>query len=154
MRLLTREHENICVVGDEDQSIYSWRGADIRNILDFRKELPRRALHPASSRTIAPQTHSRGRRRGWSQTTSSGKGKTLWTDSAAGEAITVYAGYDAENEALFIAEPSSACCASPGDRVAVLYRTNSQSGRLRKPLRRSRAKSWWWADSATTSGAE
>jgi len=65
------------------------------------------------------------------------KGKTLWTDSGAGEAITIYAGYDAENEALFIADAIERMLAqNPGDRVAVLYRTNSQSRQIEEALRR------------------
>src|SRR2546421_10723640 len=127
MRLLTRSHKNVCVVGDEDQSIYSWRGADIRNILDFEHDYP-------NARIIRLEQNYRSTKRILEAAGAvvannlERKGKTLWTDSAAGEAITVYAGYDAENEALFIADAIERMLAqSPRERVAVLYRTNSQS---------------------------
>ncbi|HTM50009.1 MAG TPA: UvrD-helicase domain-containing protein [Bryobacteraceae bacterium] len=136
MRLLTQKQQNICVVGDEDQSIYSWRGADIRNILDFEHDYP-------SAKCIRLEQNYRSTKRILEAAGAvvannlERKGKTLWTDSGAGELINVYAGFDGENEALFIADSiETALRENPGARVAVLYRTNSQSRQIEEALRR------------------
>ena len=136
MRLLTQSHKNICVVGDEDQSIYSWRGADIRNILDFEHDYP-------NARVIRLEQNYRSTK---SILAAAGavvannlerKGKNLWTDGAEGELIGLYAGYDAENEALYIADTVERMLAqNPTYRVAVLYRTNFQSRQIEEALRR------------------
>src|SRR5579875_1590058 len=103
MRLLTEMRKNICVVGDEDQSIYGWRGADIRNILDFERDYPgavviRLEQNYRSTKNIleaasALVAHNQER-----------KGKWLWTESEAGPKIGCYAAPTSENEALFIAD--------------------------------------------------
>jgi DNA helicase II / ATP-dependent DNA helicase PcrA len=136
MRLLSDSHKNVCVVGDEDQSIYSWRGADIRNILDFERDFP-------NSKTIRLEQNYRSTKNILAaagavvENNKARKGKKLWTDSAAGDMIGLYAAHDAENEALFIADSIEKYMASnPGDHVAVLYRTNSQSRQIEEALRR------------------
>ncbi|PYT19539.1 MAG: ATP-dependent DNA helicase Rep [Acidobacteria bacterium] len=136
MRLLTQAHENVCVVGDEDQSIYSWRGADIRNILDFERDYP-------SARTIRLEQNYRSTKNILEAASAlvahnkERKGKWLWTDSGAGEMLGFYTGFDAENEALFIADTIERLLTeSPGERVAVLYRTNFQSRQIEEALRR------------------
>jgi DNA helicase-2/ATP-dependent DNA helicase PcrA len=136
MRLLSQSHLNVCVVGDEDQSIYSWRGADIRNILDFERDYP-------SARTIRLEQNYRSTKNILEAASAlvannkERKGKWLWTDSGAGEPLGLYTGFDAENEALFIADTIERLLAgSSGDRVAVLYRTNSQSRQIEEALRR------------------
>jgi len=136
MRLLTQAHQNVCVVGDEDQSIYSWRGADIRNILDFERDYP-------SARTIRLEQNYRSTKNILEAASAlvannkERKGKWLWTDSGAGEMLGFYTGFDAENEALFIADTIERLLAeSPGERVAVLYRTNFQSRQIEEALRR------------------
>jgi DNA helicase-2/ATP-dependent DNA helicase PcrA len=136
MRLLSEAHRNVCVVGDEDQSIYSWRGADIRNILDFERDFP-------NARTIRLEQNYRSTKNILAaagavvENNKQRKGKKLWTESAAGDMLGLYAGYDAENEALFIADTIEKHLASnPGDQVAVLYRTNSQSRQIEEALRR------------------
>ena len=136
MRLLTEQRRNICVVGDEDQSIYGWRGANIRNILDFEHDFPgavtiRLEQNYRSTQTILEAAggvvaHNTER-----------IGKTLWTESGAGEKITLYEAPDSENEALWIADTVEARLArNPHERVAVLYRTNSQSRQIEEALRR------------------
>jgi DNA helicase-2/ATP-dependent DNA helicase PcrA len=136
MRLLTETHGNVCVVGDEDQSIYSWRGADIKNILDFEHDFPgaraiRLEQNYRSTKNIlaaagAVVANNKAR-----------KGKTLWTEADRGEMLGLYGGWDAENEGMFIAKTIERLLAeSPDDRVAVLYRTNSQSRQIEEALRR------------------
>jgi DNA helicase II / ATP-dependent DNA helicase PcrA len=140
MRLLSQSHSNVCVVGDEDQSIYSWRGADIRNILDFEKDYPnakviRLEQNYRSTKNIleaASAVVANNKER---------KGKWLWTDSDEGDMLTVYAAYDAENEALFIADTIEKILRQhPDRRVAILYRTNSQSRQIEEALRRYNRK--------------
>jgi DNA helicase-2/ATP-dependent DNA helicase PcrA len=136
MRLLTEGHKNIAVVGDEDQSIYGWRGADIRNILDFERDYPNAAvirleqnyrstknILEAASAVVANNTER--------------KGKWLWTEAGAGERIGRFEAFDGEQEALFIADTiERLLTANPQDRVAVLYRTNFQSRQIEEALRR------------------
>jgi DNA helicase II / ATP-dependent DNA helicase PcrA len=136
MRLLSRGHDNVCVVGDEDQSIYSWRGADIHNILDFEKDYP-------NARVIRLEQNYRSTKNileGASALVANNKerkGKWLWTASDAGDPIGLYGGYDAENEALFIADTIEKIIRQKRDeRVAVLYRTNFQSRQIEEALRR------------------
>jgi DNA helicase II / ATP-dependent DNA helicase PcrA len=140
MRLLSQTHDNVCVVGDEDQSIYSWRGADIRNILDFEKDFPRAKTirleqNYRSTKTIleaASSVVANNKER---------KGKWLWTDADEGDMLSVYPAYDAENEALFIADTIEKILRQHPDwRVAVLYRTNSQSRQIEEALRRYNRK--------------
>jgi DNA helicase-2/ATP-dependent DNA helicase PcrA len=124
------------MVGDEDQSIYSWRGADIKNILDFERDFPKAKVirleqNYRSTKNIlaaAGAVVENNKQR---------KGKKLWTESAAGDRLGLYAAFDAENEALFIADTTEKHLAShPQDHVAVLYRTNSQSRQIEEALRR------------------
>lgn len=136
MRLLTGGRQNVCVVGDEDQSIYGWRGADIRNILDFERDYPdavviRLEQNYRSTKNIleaASSLVSNNKER---------KGKWLWTESDAGAKIGYYEALDGENEALFIADTIDKLLAKhPSERVAVLYRTNFQSRQIEEALRR------------------
>ena len=128
VRLLAGERHNLCVVGDDDQSIYGWRGADLRNILDFEKDFPECVtikleqnyrstgnILDAANQVIA---HNRGR-----------KEKALWTESESGERIALYHAQDEREEAAFIAAMSRKLIAAGGTPggIAVLYRTNAQS---------------------------
>jgi DNA helicase II / ATP-dependent DNA helicase PcrA len=140
MKLLGGEHKNVCAVGDEDQSIYSWRGADIRNILEFEKDFPdarivRLEQNYRSTQNIleaagAVVAHNIRR-----------KGKKLWTDRRGGSLIGYYEAPDGENEALFIADRIQKFLREAGEsgeepHCAVLYRTNSQSRLVEEALRR------------------
>src|ERR1700722_6394640 len=147
MKLLAGEQKNVCAVGDEDQSIYSWRGADIRNILEFEKDFPNAKIvrleqNYRSTQIIleaAGAVVANNLRR---------KGKKLWTDRQGGSLIGYYEAPDGENEALFIADriqkflreahnssetPDGGAAAG---HCAVLYRTNSQSRLVEEALRR------------------
>ena len=136
MRLLTERRKNVCVVGDEDQSIYGWRGADIRNILDFERDYPNAAVirleqNYRSTKNIleaASAVVANNKER---------KGKWLWTDAEEGPKIAMYEALDGENEALFIADTiEKLLSANPSERAAVLYRTNFQSRQIEEALRR------------------
>ena len=136
MRLLTEERQNICVVGDEDQSIYGWRGANIRNILDFERDFPgativRLEQNYRSTKNILEAAN------GVVAHNTERIGKSLWTESDGGEKIMLYEAPDSENEALFIADTiENRLAQNPKDRVAVLYRTNAQSRQIEEALRR------------------
>ncbi|MBI5083958.1 MAG: UvrD-helicase domain-containing protein [Acidobacteria bacterium] len=136
MRLLSEAHSNVAVVGDEDQSIYGWRGADIRNILDFERDFPnakviRLEQNYRSTRTIL-EAASRVVERNLAR-----KGKTLWTDGAQGDPICYYEADSGEQEALFIADTIEKIFRrDPDTRIAVLYRTNSQSRQIEEAMRR------------------
>lgn len=136
MRLLSAARQNVGVVGDEDQSIYGWRGADINNILDFEKDFPnarviRLEQNYRSTRTIieaagAVVANNKAR-----------KGKWLHTENEEGAPICFYEAADGEQEALFIAQTIQKMRrVDPGQRVAVLYRTNFQSRQIEEALRR------------------
>ena len=140
MRLLAGTRHNVCAVGDEDQSIYSWRGADIRNILEFEKDFPdakiiRLEQNYRSTQNIlqaASTVVGNNVRR---------KGKNLWTSRQGGAKVGYYEAPDGENEALFVADYISRYLqesAGQGDeaRAAVLYRTNSQSRLFEEAMRR------------------
>ncbi len=144
MKLLAGEGKNVCAVGDEDQSIYSWRGADIRNILEFEKDFSdakiiRLEQNYRSTQVIleaAGAVVANNLQR---------KGKKLWTQRQGGSPIGYYEAPDGENEALFIADRiqaflreqhSSETEGSGEGHCAVLYRTNAQSRLVEEALRR------------------
>ncbi|HSK62294.1 MAG TPA: UvrD-helicase domain-containing protein [Pyrinomonadaceae bacterium] len=134
---LTQKQQNICVVGDEDQSIYKWRGADISNILNFEKHFPntktiRLEQNYRSTQTIldvagAVVKHNLER-----------KGKSLWTSNPRGGPVGYYQALDAEAEARWVAGKILEHRRDEFDlRAAVLYRTNSQSRVFEEALRRA-----------------
>jgi DNA helicase-2/ATP-dependent DNA helicase PcrA len=144
MKLLAGERKNVCAVGDEDQSIYSWRGADIRNILEFEKDFPNARIvrleqNYRSTQVIleaAGAVVANNLKR---------KGKKLWTDRQGGSLIGYYEAPDGENEALFIADriraflreaESAGGESTERAHCAVLYRTNAQSRLVEEALRR------------------
>ncbi len=128
-QMLADVHRNLCVVGDADQSIYGWRGADIRNILDFEKDYPEvqiitleqnyRSTQVILNSANAVIEHNSERRP-----------KELWTQNTEGELITHYLAHHERDEAQFIADTitklNTVYRTSYGD-IAILYRTNTQS---------------------------
>ena len=133
-------HGNVCVVGDEDQSIYSWRGADIRNILEFETDFPETRTIRLEQNYRSTQTILEGASAVVAQNTQR-KGKNLWTSREGGSLIGYYEAPDGENEALFIADRIQRYIREAGTEVdlprcAVLYRTNSQSRLVEESLRR------------------
>lgn len=135
---LTEKQQNICVVGDDAQSIYGFRQADIRNILDFEQHFPTakvilleqnyrstQTILDVADAIIANNVHQ--------------KKKKLWTANQGGERIFYYQAYDADGEARFVAlKIEEHQRRNTNDRVAVLYRTNAQSRLFEESLRRLR----------------
>ncbi|HWQ00172.1 MAG TPA: UvrD-helicase domain-containing protein [Vicinamibacterales bacterium] len=133
---LARRHGNLCVVGDPDQSIYEWRGADLRNILDFERDFPEARIVRLEQNYRSTQTildaaaalirHNRRR-----------EDKRLWTTLGAGDPIVYYEADDELGEAEFIARLAREASAA-GETLAVLYRTNAQSRAIEEALLRHR----------------
>src|SRR3954471_20679797 len=137
IRRLAEVHRNLCVVGDPDQSIYKWRGADLRNILDFEHDFPEAATvklerNYRSTQIIldaASAVIGQNRNR---------KDKHLWTDQQGGARIVYFRGGDELDEAEFIARTArTALHDDVENTVAVLYRTNAQSRTVEDALRRA-----------------
>ncbi|HKD92770.1 MAG TPA: 3'-5' exonuclease, partial [Terriglobales bacterium] len=141
LRLLTSEHHNVCAVGDEDQSIYSWRGADIRNILEFERDFPNAKIIRLEQNYRSTQNILQAASAVVANNLKR-KGKNLWTTRQGGAKLGYYEAPDGENEALFAADYISKYlrkAAEEGDaepRAAVLYRTNFQSRLFEEALRR------------------
>ena len=140
MKLLAGSNGNVCVVGDEDQSIYSWRGADIKNILEFEKDFPGTKTIRLEQNYRSTQMILEGASAVVAQNTQR-KGKNLWTAREGGSLIGYYEAPDGENEALFVADRVQKYLRDAGGqedmpRCAVLYRTNSQSRLVEEALRR------------------
>jgi DNA helicase-2/ATP-dependent DNA helicase PcrA len=137
IRFLTEKQQNICVVGDEDQSIYKWRGADISNILNFEQHYPeakaiRLEQNYRSTQNILDTAGA------VVKLNTERKGKTLWTSNPAGERIRYYQAMDAEGEARFVAaKVEEHRRVDPSLRAAVLYRTNAQSRVFEEAMRRA-----------------
>ena len=136
--LITRKSRNLCVVGDDDQSIYGWRGADIRNILDFEKDfsdatvikLEQNYRSTANILDAANQiiAHNEGR-----------KEKELWTEDGEGEKITLYAAADERDEAAWICQRIRQLQrgGTPYGSIAILYRMHALSRVLEETLMRA-----------------
>lgn len=133
IRDLAKKYRNLCVVGDDDQSIYKFRGATIQNILDFEKHFPgAKTIHLEqnyrstkniinAANSVIKNNHNR-------------KEKTLWTDNEQGEKIKVHTAYSEHDEANYISEAIQDLVArgSKYSDIAVLYRMNSQSNVIEK----------------------
>ena len=129
VKLLSKEHRNLCVVGDEDQSIYSWRSADIRNILNFEVDYPdlkvvvleQNYRSTATILKVARAVIASNQQR---------KEKNLWTKNDDGTAVTVHEAYNEQDEALYVVREIERMYRSrktPLNSFGVLYRTNAQS---------------------------
>src|ERR1700677_4405626 len=135
MKLRAGAEHNVCAVGDEDQSIYSWRGADIRNILEFEKDFPEAKIIRLEQNYRSTQNILQAASAVVANNLKR-KGRNLWTSRQGGTKLGYYEAPDGENEALFAADyiakylREAAQHAENGretPRAAVLYRTNSQS---------------------------
>lgn len=129
VRLLSAKYKNICVVGDDDQSIYGWRGANIRNILDFEKDFEDTVVikleqNYRSTKTILNAANS------VIKNNTTRKDKTLWTENDKGSIIHIKRADNEYDEARFVGDKINELILK-GDRkykdFAVLYRTNAQS---------------------------
>jgi len=136
VRLLSMKHKNLFVVGDGDQSIYKWRGADIRNIQDFEKDYPGAKIIKLEQNYRSTQNilnlangvikNNPGRRE-----------KNLWSDSEPGEKIKYYQAYDEKDEARFVVKQIKRFVSEESysrSDFAILYRTNAQSRVLEEAL--------------------
>jgi len=137
IRLLTEQQQNICVVGDPDQSIYRWRGADITNILKFEEHFP-------TAKVIRLEENYRSTQNildvasGVIKHNIERKEKALWTQNPSGELIRYFQAIDAESEARFVTGKIEGHLAADRNiRAAVLYRTNSQSRVFEEAMRRA-----------------
>jgi DNA helicase-2/ATP-dependent DNA helicase PcrA len=139
VKLLGGEHQNVCVVGDDDQSIYGWRGADIRNILDFEKDFPnahvvRLEENYRSTPSILRVANS------VIEANTERRGKTLRPTRPEGEPVTVVGASDDRDEADWVVDEVLARRHGPNAMalrdVAILYRTNAQSRSMEEALRR------------------
>jgi ATP-dependent DNA helicase UvrD/PcrA len=144
MRLLAGTRHNVCAVGDEDQSIYSWRGADIRNILEFEKDFPESKIIRLEQNYRSTQNILQGASAVVANNLKR-KGKNLWTERQGGTKIGYYEAPDGENEALFAADYIAKYLREAVERgeigkAAVLYRTNSQSRLFEEAMRRYQLK--------------
>jgi DNA helicase-2/ATP-dependent DNA helicase PcrA len=149
---MVERHENICVVGDDDQSIYRWRGAEVGNILNFGKDFPKAKVitleqNYRSTQNILQAANAMVRKN------RSRKEKVLWTENPEGELITLYVAEDEEDEARFVVEKIMEHCSPRGQvlstfsptgfpggsgrpfrDMAVFYRINAQSRAIEDEL--------------------
>ncbi|WP_020677431.1 ATP-dependent helicase [Geopsychrobacter electrodiphilus] len=135
IHMLARPHGNLCVVGDDDQSIYAWRGAEITNILNFERDY-------VGTKTIRLEQNYRSTSRilaaagGVVEQNRERKGKTLWTDNPEGALVRIEACGDDLEEARFVANEIERLQSSGRSlrEIAVFYRTNAQSRPLEEAL--------------------
>ena len=138
IKFLTEKQENICVVGDDAQSIYGFRQADIRNILGFEEAYPTAKVilleqNYRSTQTILDAAHA------IIENNVNQKKKKLWTANDGGERVFYFQAYDADGEARFVAsQVEEHQRRNASQRIAVLYRTNAQSRLFEEALRRRR----------------
>lgn len=138
LRLLAARHRNLCAVGDDDQSIYSWRGADITNILNFEKDFPDAAVFYLEQNYRSTE-HILQTANAVISNNEGRKPKKLWSRLGRGERVKVFTAGDEYDEAQFVANEIMRLCETehiPLDHMAVLYRTNAQSRVFEEKLMR------------------
>ena len=135
IRLLTDTHKNLCVVGDDHQSIYSFRGADYRNILNFETDFPDATVIKLEQnyRSSANILNNANHLISFNQT---GREKNLWTESPAGDPVYVHEVFDEREEGQHIAELIKSQ-EIPFSNIAILYRMNAQSRAIEEALMRA-----------------
>jgi DNA helicase-2/ATP-dependent DNA helicase PcrA len=136
LRDLVRDHGNLCVVGDDDQSIYRWRGADVRNIRGFRRDYPD-ATVVKLEQNYRSSKHIVGAALGVISRSRDREPKELWTANADGDPIRVVAARDERDEAAFVVDAVQKARAAGIDpkEIAVFYRIHAQSRVLEEALR-------------------
>jgi DNA helicase-2/ATP-dependent DNA helicase PcrA len=142
---MVERHQNICVVGDDDQSIYRWRGAEVGNILNFEKDFPKAKVITLEQNYRSTQNILRAAN-DMVHKNRSRKEKVLWTENSEGELITLYAAEDEADEARFVVQKIMEQCSSssptgfsggsgrPFRDIAVFYRINAQSRAIEDEL--------------------
>ena len=127
IKLLSGLHRNLCVVGDPDQSVYGWRAADIRNILDFERDNPDAKVVVLGQNYRSTQTILNVADKVIQQNTQR-KQKELWTENEQGLPVTLFEAYDESEEAQYVAREIRRLTATYTHKdIAVMYRTNAQS---------------------------
>ncbi len=136
VRLLAQKHRNVCVVGDEDQGVYSWRQADIRNLMYFERDFP-------DARTIMLEQNYRSTQtildvaRAVIAPNTQRKVKKLWTNNDAGRPVTIHEAYNEDDEAQFVIREVERLVRAEHIRhsdAAIMYRVNAQSRALEDAL--------------------
>jgi DNA helicase-2/ATP-dependent DNA helicase PcrA len=136
INLLAERYRNLCVVGDDDQSVYGWRGADIQNILDFERDYPEAKVLKLEQNYRSTQRILQAANEVVSNNCNR-KGKSLWTENQEGDQILLYRAANEHDEARYITEKVRSLTDTEGRRYsdfAVLYRTNAQSRVLEEHL--------------------
>ncbi|HWQ72099.1 MAG TPA: DNA helicase PcrA [Desulfitobacteriaceae bacterium] len=135
VKLLASRYRNLCVVGDDDQSVYSWRGADVKNILDFERDYPEAKVLKLEQNYRSTQTILKAANCVVSNNEKR-KEKSLWTENPQGHPLVFYVADDEHDEARYVAERIRLLHNSgrPYNDFAVLYRTNAQSRVLEEKL--------------------
>ena len=138
LSLLAGRHRNVCVVGDDDQAIYRWRGADVRNILEFERDYP-------DARVVTLEQNYRSTQRILAAASALVRHnphrhtKVLWTENGEGEPVTLFEAFDGYDEARYVTDLIKAHRAAGGraGEIAILYRTNAQSRQFEETFLRA-----------------
>jgi len=135
LKLLTHDRDNLFVVGDDDQSIYGWRGAKIENLFQFQRDNPNHQV-VRLEQNYRSTGHILDAANALIAQNEGRMGKNLWTEDGAGDAISVYAAFNEQDEAYFVADRIKQWAAAGNRRseAAILYRSNAQSRQFEEKL--------------------